>query len=93
MNALAYVLLPLSGVVAFLGGRDASLRFHGLQAVVVGSVWPLALYGASALAPGITKIVFFGGALLWVVLMVGALVGRGLRLPGLRKPLERLAAG
>ena len=92
MAALAYVLLPLSGLIAFLVGSSARVRFHGLQAIALGSVWALAAYAASAIAPVVTAAVFAVGALTWAALMIGALMGRDLRLPGARF-LEGIAAG
>jgi hypothetical protein len=92
MATLAYVLLPLSGIAAYLGGGSVRTRMHGLQAIVFGTVWPLALYGASALSAGATKVVFAAGALIWAVLLIGTLVGRDPIAPGLRGVLRRVAA-
>ena len=91
MAALAYVLLPLSGVIAFLVGGSRRVRFHGLQAIVVGTVWPLAAYAASTVASVATAVVFAAGGVLWMVLIVTALAGRDLRLPGATF-LEEVAA-
>ena len=90
MAALAYVLLPLSGVIAFLVGGSARIRFHGLQAIAVGTVWAVAAYAASWIAPLATVAVFGVGAVVWFVLVVSTLLGRDLRLPG-AGPLKRLA--
>ncbi len=84
MAALAYVLLPLSGVVAFLIGSSARVRFHGLQAIAFGALWAVAAYVASWISPTITAVVFVIGALLWVTLLVTSLAGRDVRLPGAR---------
>jgi hypothetical protein len=92
MATLAYVLLPLSGIAAFLGGGSVRTRMHGLQAILFGTVWPLGLYGASAISAAITKLVFAVGALIWAVLLVGTLAGRDPIIPGLRGLLERAAA-
>jgi len=92
MAALAYVLLPLSGVIAFLTGRSARIRFHGLQAIAVGAVWAVAAYVASWTAPLVTVAVFVAGAALWVTLLVSSLIGRDIRLPGAAH-LERIAEG
>ena len=88
MAALAYVLLPLSGLVAFVLARSARIRFHGAQAIVVGLAWGLALYGASALSSSITRVVWGLGALVWFVLLVGTALGRDPAVPGLRGVLE-----
>ena len=84
MAAFAYVLLPLSGLIAFLVGDDPRMRFHGLQAIAVGLVWALAAYVASWIAPPVTLAVFLAGALLWLILILSTLLGRDLRLPGSR---------
>ena len=82
MAALAYVLLPLSGLIAFLVGATARMRFHGLQAMALGAVWAVAAYVASWIAPMLTAVVFVVGGLVWIALMLAALLGRDLRLPG-----------
>ena len=81
MAALAYVLLPLSGMLAFFSQTEARVRFHGAQAVSLGLIWPLALYACSALAPTATQIAFVLGAGLWIALIVTTAAGRDLRLP------------
>ena len=81
MAALAYLFLPLSGMTAFFLGRTPRMRFHGLQAVVLGFLWPLILFGCSALFPLATQAAFVIGTLAWLWLMVTAAVGRDIRLP------------
>jgi hypothetical protein len=93
MATLAYVLLPLSGIAAFLGGGSVRTRLHGLQAILFGTVWPLGLYGASSISSTMTKLVFAAGVLIWAVLLVGTLAGRDPIIPGLRGVLRRGAAG
>lgn len=92
MAALAYVLLPLSGVIAFLIGPSVRIRFHGLQAIAVGAVWAVAAYVASWIAPLVTVAVFLTGAALWLILLISSLVGRDIRLPGAAR-LTRIAEG
>jgi hypothetical protein len=65
---------------------------HGLQSILFGTVWPLALYGASEISPGVTKVVFAAGALVWAIFLIGTLVGRDPIVPGLRGTIERAAA-
>jgi uncharacterized membrane protein len=89
--ALVYLLLPLSGLAAYLLGGDQRIRFHGLQAIALGLLWAVALVAASALSPRTTKFVFGAGALLWLGLMVGAALGRSARIPFLGRALERVA--
>ena len=88
--ALAYVLLPLSGVIAFLFGSTVRMRFHGLQAIALGTIWALLAYAASWIAPVVTALVFGLGTLVWLAAMITALIGVDLRLPG-AKVLERVA--
>jgi hypothetical protein len=92
MATLAYVLLPLSGIAAFLGGGSVRTRMHGLQAIAFGTAWPLALYGASEISAGATKAVFALGASIWAIFLVGTLLGRDPVVPGLRGVLIRAAA-
>jgi uncharacterized membrane protein len=88
---LAYLLLPISGLAAYLLGRDARIRFHGLQAIALGLVWALSLYGASALSPRATRVVFGVGAAAWLGLIVAVALGRRARLPLVGRSLERAA--
>ncbi len=91
MSGLAYLLLPVSGALAFVLGRDPRLRFHGLQAIVLGLLWPLALYGGSAVSPATSRIVFFAGAVVWFGFAIAAAVGRDPKLPLVWERLQRLA--
>ena len=45
MPGLAYVLLPLSGMLAYFNGTSVRMRFHGLQAIALGALWPAACMG------------------------------------------------
>lgn len=91
MPGLAYIALPLSGLIAYLLGSDERARFHGLQAIVLGLLWPLALYAASAASPLATGIAFALGAAVWVSFMVLTAAGRDPRLPVVGRGLRRLA--
>ena len=91
MAGLAYLLLPVSGLVAYLTGSTARTRFHGLQAIAVGLAWPLALYAASAVAPLLTQVVFVAGVALWVLLLIGAAAGRDPSVPWIGKRLRAAA--
>jgi uncharacterized membrane protein len=88
---LAYLLLPVTGLIALFKGRSARTRFHGLQAIALGALWPLALLGASAISAGASKAVFALGALVWIGFMVLAGVGANPSLPLLGAPLRRAA--
>jgi uncharacterized membrane protein len=75
MPALAYLLLPVSGMLAYFNGTSARMRFHGLQAIVLGAAWPAALYGGSAVSPAATRAVAVAGAAVWLLLIVTAALG------------------
>jgi uncharacterized membrane protein len=92
MAALAYVLLPLSGLVAYAVGSSSRMRLHGLQAIALGAAWPAALFVGSWISPWVTRVVFVVGALTWIALMVLTAAGRDPGLPGLSGLLQRAAA-
>ena len=81
MAALAYLLLPISGMAAYFLSTTERGQFHGAQAVALGFVWPVALYGSSFFAAVVTQIVFAIGTLIWIGLIVATAVGKDLRLP------------
>ncbi|MDP9067649.1 MAG: hypothetical protein M3N53_04765 [Actinomycetota bacterium] len=91
MAALAYLLLPVSGLAAYLLGADARTRFHGLQAILIGLLWPLALYAASSMSAALTRVVFVAGVTVWLLLIVVAASGRDITLPAVGRYLERLS--
>lgn len=91
MAAIAYSLLPLSGLIAFLVAKDPRVRFHGLQAIVVGTVWAGAIYVGSWLSSLVVRGVFVVGGLVWLALMATALFGLDVKLPGIGNALRRLA--
>lgn len=76
---------------AYLKGSSARVRFHGLQAVVIGLLWPVALYAASVLSARVTQAVFLIGVVVWLGFLVAALVGRDPRLPVVSRSLVRWA--
>jgi uncharacterized membrane protein len=84
MATLAYIFPPISGLIAYLRGRTARVRFHGLQSVLLGLVWPVSLYLCSMISPGVTQIDFAVMGALWLIAIVGTLLGRDPGLPGLR---------
>ncbi|MDQ3645799.1 MAG: hypothetical protein M3345_02555 [Actinomycetota bacterium] len=92
MPAFAYLLPPLSGLVAYVMGRSRLMRFHGLQSVLFGSVWPTILYACAWITPGATQVAFLLGAITWVALAVAAARGRDAGLPVVSPVLRDLAA-
>jgi uncharacterized membrane protein len=91
MAALAYVLLPISGMLAFFSQTEGRVRFHGAQAVAFGLVWSLALYGCSAISATLTQLVFLAGAAMWIGLIITTATGRDLRLPVVGRACARAA--
>ncbi|MGH2756961.1 MAG: hypothetical protein ACRDI3_04150 [Actinomycetota bacterium] len=83
MAALAYLLLPFTGLCAFALSHRPRVRFHGLQAIVIGGLWALLLYAASALSEAITLAVFWLGTIVWLGFLVATALGRDPRLPGI----------
>ena len=92
MAALAYLLLPLSGMIAFFSQTEGRVRFHGAQAVTFGLAWSVALFAGSALSATLTQIVFLLGAAIWLGLIIATATGRDIRLP-LVGPVCARAAG
>jgi len=85
MAALAYLFPPLTGMLAYSLGRAARVRFHGLQSVVFGFLWPAAVYAGSLAGATGTRVTFALGALAWLGLFALTLAGRDPRLPGGRR--------
>ena len=91
MASLAYVLLPLSGLLAYLKGPSERVRWHGLQAIVYGTLWPAAMYACTLISSLATQAAFVVGALLWLVLMSMAAAGRDISLPFVGRWLKQAA--
>ena len=91
MAALSYLLLPITGLLALAWGSTPRIRFHGLQAILVGLLWALGLYAGAAATPAATKVVFVIGALVWFGLMLATAAGKDPRLPGIGRVLQRAA--
>jgi uncharacterized membrane protein len=91
MAALAYLALPVSGLLAFFSGRSPRVRWHGLQAIVIGALWPALLYLAAALDESLVLPVAAGGAVVWLLFLAGAAIGRDPSLPWLGPKLRELA--
>ena len=92
MAALAYLLPPISGLVAYFAASSERVRLHGFQSVLFGVLWPAALYGGSAISAGATQAVFFAGLALWLALFALTLFGLNPRVPGTGALLSRLTA-
>ncbi|MCA1702231.1 MAG: hypothetical protein LC808_02750 [Actinobacteria bacterium] len=81
MAALAYVLLPISGMLAYFSWASSRVRFHGAQAVAVGLAWSVLLYAGSFLSAVLTQVVFVIGILVWLGLIITTALGRDVYLP------------
>lgn len=91
MAALAYLVLPVTGLAAYFSGRSPRVRWHGLQAIVLGALWPALLYLAAALSESLVLPVAAGGAAVWLLFLAGAAIGRDPSLPWLGPKLRELA--
>jgi uncharacterized membrane protein len=92
MASLAYVLLPVTGLFAYLKGTTERVRWHGLQAIALGVVWPAALYAGAWVSPGVTQALFVVGAVVWLGLIVATALGKDVPLPLIGKWLRRAAS-
>jgi uncharacterized membrane protein len=92
MAALAYLLLPVTGLFAYFGSASPRVRFHGLQAILLGLLWPAGLYGASAVSAAATRAAWAAGALVWLGLMFTTAAGLDPRIPVVGRWLRRAAA-
>ncbi len=91
MAALAYLLLPVTGLVAYFSGATPRVRWHGLQAIVLGALWPALLYLAAAAAESLVLPVALAGAATWLLFLLAAAAGRDPSLPWLGPRLRELA--
>jgi uncharacterized membrane protein len=91
--ALAYLLPPLSGMVAYFMGSEVRVRWHGLQSVVLGVVWPGALYAGSLVSVGATQAAAAAGSLVWLAFLAGTVSGHDPGWPGAGRWLRRMAEG
>ena len=91
MAALAYLVLPVTGMLAYFSGRSPRVRWHGLQAIVIGALWPALLYLAAATNESLVLPVAIGGAVVWLLFLVAAAIGRDPSLPWLGPKLRELA--
>ena len=91
MATLAYLFPPLTGLAVYFVAPSGRERFHGLQAIALGLLAALTLYGASAISSTITPYVFAAWVVVWVALIVTSLIGKDVRIPLLGGLLERAA--
>lgn len=82
MAALAYLFPPVSGLLVYLTGRTAHVRFHGLQSIVLGVAWPASMWVASVFPAEVVAATALLGAAAWLVLLIGTATGKNPRVPG-----------
>lgn len=91
MAVFAYLLPPVSGLVAYLFAGDVRARSHGLQSIGFGLLWPVCLLLAAGASDAAAQAVFGIGVALWLTLLLLTGAGRDPHLPGTRGWLERAA--
>lgn len=91
MAAIAYLFPPITGLLAYLRGGSPRTRWHGLQAVALGLIWPLVLYACSLASSGFTQAAFAGGILTCALFVVAVAVGKDPALPFVGRWLQLAA--
>ena len=91
MATFAYVFPPLSGLIAYFAGSDERARLHGLQAILLGILWPASLWVLSWVSVAATQIAFLLWVLVWLLLLIASAFGRDLTVPGVGKRLRGFA--
>ncbi len=89
--ALTYVFGWVSGLVFFLAEKqDKDVRFNAAQSIVVfGALTVLGMVPAIGVV--LSPIIFLGGLVLWIVLVVKAYQGTALKLPVVGDLANKLA--
>ncbi len=81
MTGFAYLFPPLTGLIAFFAGAKERTRWHGLQSVVLGSIWPAGLYAGAFVSPVATQLAGVLGAAAWLTLGFATAIGRDPSIP------------
>ncbi len=76
MAVVAYLFPPLSGLLAYFVATDARARFHGLQSVLFGALWPASLYVSSWVGIGATQAAAAVGGMTWALLLLFSALGK-----------------
>lgn len=89
--ALTYVFGWVSGLVFFLAEKqDKDIRFNAAQSIVVfGALTVLGMVPVIGVV--LSPIIFLGGLVLWIVLVVKAYQGTALKLPVVGDLANKLA--
>jgi hypothetical protein len=81
MTGLVYLFPPLTGLIAFFTGTGERTRWHGLQCVVLGFLWPAGLYAGALVSPAMTQLIGLAGTGVWLTFGFGAAFGRDPSIP------------
>jgi uncharacterized membrane protein len=84
-SGLCYVLTIITGVIFLIVDRRPEVRFHAMQAILFGIAWALVgiLRGVLHVFPLDIALwlLWVGGLILWIVLMVQGFQGNHYKLP------------
>jgi uncharacterized membrane protein len=84
-SGLCYVLTIITGVIFLIVDRRPEVRFHAMQAVLFGIAWAVVgiLRGVLNVFPLNIALwlLWLGGLILWIVLMVQGFQGNHYKLP------------
>ncbi len=91
-GALAYVLGPVTGVVFLVLEKDAFVRFHAMQSIVVFVVLFLLqwVFGLTIVLLVLVPLISLFGFVLWLMLIYKAWQGEEWEVPVLGKYVRRL---
>lgn len=91
-GALAYVLGPVTGVVFLVLEKDAFVRFHAMQSIVVFVVLFLLqwVFGLTIVLLALVPLISLFGFVLWLMLIYKAWQGEEWEVPVLGKYVRQL---
>ena len=94
-SGLCYVLTIITGVIFLIIDKRPEVRFHAMQAILFGVAWAVVGILRRVLDVFPLDIAFFllwlGGLVLWIVLMVRAFQGQHYKLPWIGDIAEQQA--
>ena len=91
-GALAYVLGPVTGVVFLVLEKDAFVRFHAMQSIVVfvGLFLLQWVFGLTIILLALVPLISLFGFVLWLILIYKAWQGEEWEVPVLGKYVRQL---
>jgi uncharacterized membrane protein len=96
-SGLCYVLTIITGVIFLIVDRRPEVRFHAMQAILFGIAWAVVgiLRGVLHVFPLDIALwlLWVGGLILWIVLMVQGFQGNHYKLPFIGDIAEQQAGG